>query len=106
MATAPNSLPLAPLMGIDHTARNPESSTTWRRSAQCASLATSGTNTSQAEYTAAAHDPRRGSMGVRSSTAASIGGRWRAIVREKQLASGERTEIVQRARGYTACTSA
>jgi hypothetical protein len=28
------------------------------------------------------------------------------MVREKQLASGERTEIVQRARGYTACTSA
>ena len=88
MATEPNNLPLAPLMGIDQTARKPESSTTWRRSAQCASLATSATNTSQAEYTAAAHEPRRGSMGVRSRTAASIGGSWRAMVSEKQLRVG------------------
>src|SRR6478752_768851 len=101
MATAPNSLPLAPLMGIDQTARKPESSTTGRRSAQCASLATSVTNTSQAEYTAAAQEPRRGSMGVRSSTAASMGGSCLAIVSAKQLASGARTEIVQRHRGYT-----
>ncbi len=36
-------------------------------------------------------------MGVRSSTAASIGGSCRAIVSAKQLASGESTEIVQRA---------
>jgi hypothetical protein len=62
-------------------------------------LATSATNTSQAEYTAAAHEPRRGSMGVRSSTAASIGGRCRAMVSAKQLLSGASTEIVQRARG-------
>src|SRR4051794_20030024 len=91
---------------MDHTARNPASSTTWRRSPQCASFATSDTNTSQAEYTAAAQEPRRGSMGVRSITAASSGGRWRAMVSEKQLASGASTEIVQRQRGYTACTSA
>ncbi len=45
-------------------------------------------------------------MGVRSMTAASIGGSWRAMVSEKQLASGDNTEIVQRQRGYTACTSA
>jgi len=45
-------------------------------------------------------------MGVRSSTAASIGGRCRAMVKAKQLASGASTEIVQRERGYTACTSA
>ena len=86
MATDPNNLPLAPLMGIDQTARNPDSSTTCRRSAQCASLATSGTNTSQAEYTAAAHEPRRGSMGVRSRTAASIGGRWRGDRQRKAAA--------------------
>src|SRR3982751_1702739 len=106
MATDPSNLPLAPLMGMDQTARKPASSTTWSRSAQCASLATSGTNTSQAEYTAAAQEPRRGSMGGRSSTAASIGGNRRGMVSAKQLPSGERTEIVQRHRGYTACTSA
>src|SRR4051812_17437450 len=99
MATEPSNLPLEPLMGMDHTAWNPASSTTWRRSAQCESLATSGTNTSQAEYTAAAQEPRRGSIGVRSSTAASSGGNCRAMVSAKLAPSGDRTEIVQRQRG-------
>ena len=103
----PSSLPLAPLMGIDQTARKPgiehhlrggrPSAHRWprrRRTHRRPNRPRPRTSRGAARWACARAPP---------PASAAAAARWSA---QKRLASGDSTEIVQRQRGYTACTSA